>query len=371
MRGIARTGFLKPAAGEKGYGAPTASLPDGADIVTRPLVVGVTAVLHNPKNIPYGSVNYAASRPPALTSSLRNRAFNAYTPPVAVVSFTAYYALNTKLFVAVVYSTHWSFPPGDTVEKNLIVPANSGVTFSLNNLLPDKTYYVRAQARVISTGISSIWAPSPLLEIKTPVTPTNGVFAGRYHINGQVTSLNQLGTGEWDGVYYILGQPTGLVEDPTWGWSGVYNGEQYYNGELAHGLINGQWWRYGSSTTEAFFYGGNGHLMDGLFYQNYRPFTGKYNGEWYFQGELSPFYQGQAIFVSGYHTYYNGVLFDGLLGGIFYVGGMQTTLGPNGVGIWNNAHYSGGVYVGDVGNPYDSGQTSSQGSSFSEGVTYG
>lgn len=371
MRGIARTSFFKLPVAEKAYGTPTASLPAGADIETRPLIVGMTAILHNPKNLSYGSVNYAASIPAALTAGLKNRALNAYKSPVAVVAFTAYYAKSTTLFISVVYSKHWGFPDSDTVEKNLIIPANSGVTFNLNDLQPDKTYYVRAQARALSTNVSSLWTPSVPLEIRTPVAPTNGVFAGIYHIAGEATSLNQNGTGVWNGVWYVKGQPTQLIDLPTYGWSGMHNGEQYYYGELANGLVDGKWWKSGAEVTEQFFNGGDGHLTDGLFYQNYQPFTGQHNGQWYFQGELKPMYQGQTFFVDGYHTFYNGELFTGLLGAIYYVGGLPTTLGTNGVGIWNNAYYSGGAYVGDVGNPYDSGQTSSQGSRFSEGVTYG
>ena len=369
MRGISRAGFLKTLGLEKSKGAPTASLPIEVNAGYIPAISGVNAVLYNPKNLPHGSVIPEANISAALRSNLKTIAANSPKKPSALVVFTAHHSTNTELFVSVVYSRYSNFPGVDAKEKNLIVPSNSGVIFSLNDLLPGTTYYVKTQARSLATGVSSAWTPTII--INTPIAPTNGVFGGGYYINGQATTLSMNGNGEWEGVYYINGQPTGLVEVSGFGWSGTYNGLQYYNGELAHGLINNQWWRYGAAVSEAFFYGGNGHLTDGLFYQNYIPFTGRYNGEWYYKGVLKPMFNGQGYGNDGFFTYQNGDLFTGYLGGIYYVNGLPTTLGANGMGTWNGQYYSGGVYVGDVGNPYDSGQTSSQGSRFSQGVTYG
>jgi hypothetical protein len=370
MRGVARSGLFKSQGADKSSGHPTASLPAGVDASSVPVVVGFNAILHNPKNLMAGSVNPPANIPAALRANLKNIAVNSPRPPTAMVVLSVYYKPNINLVVNLLCSRSVNFHSSTTLEKNLTASANSGVIFSLNNLMPGTTYYLKAQAQSLEIPSVNSAFTSTII-INTPVAPTTGFFAGVYYIEGEPTPLNASGTGEWNGVYYVNGAATNLVNNSTSGWSGTYANQQYYNGALAHGLINGQWWYYGNVSTEQFFYGGNGHFTDGLFYQNYQPFTGQYNGQWYFKGELKPMYNGQTFFVSGYHTYYNGELFDGLLGGVFYVGGLPTTLGANGVGIWNNAHYSGGVYVGSVGNPYDSGQTSSQGSRFSEGVTYG
>ena len=368
MRGISRAGFFKSHGLEKSRGATTASLPSGVDATSIPVVAGVNAVLYNPKNLPYGSVNPEANISPALRSNLKSIAANSPKKPSALVVFTAYHAPNTELFASVVYSRYSHFPSVEAKEKNSIIPSNSGVTFSLNDLSPGTTYYVRTQARSLATGISSVW--SSTIIINTPVAPTNGVFGGGYYINGQLTSLAMNGTGEWEGVYYINGQATPLVELEGFGWSGVYNGLQYYGGVVADGNINNKWWYQGIETSEIFYMDGNGWI-DGLFYRNYAPYTGYYGGEWYIAGTLKSALNSVGDGFDGYFLYSGGKLFTGFLSGVYYLGGLATTLGAGGTGTWNGQYYSGGAYVGSVGNPYDSGQTSGQGSRFSGGVTYG
>jgi len=368
MRGISRAGFLKTLGLEKSRGAATASLPSGVDATRIPVVSGVNAVLYNPKNLPYGSVNPEANISPALRSNLKSIAANSPKKPSALVVFTAYHAPNTELFVSVVYSRYSHFPSVEAKEKNSIIPSNSGVTFSLNDLSPGATYYVRTQARSLSTGISSVWSSTVI--INTPVAPTNGVFGGGYYINGQLTSLAMNGTGEWEGVYYINGQATQLIEIDGFGWSGVYNGLQYYGGVVADGNINNKWWYQGIETSELFYNGGNG-WFDGLFFQNFAPFTGRYEGRWYGAGHYKPWLDEQGNGTMDQLVYISGAAYTGVLNGTFYLNGQTTTLGAGGTGTWNGQYYSGGAYVGSVGNPYDSGQTSSQGSRFSGGVTYG
>jgi hypothetical protein len=370
MRGIARSGLFKSHGLDKSYGPPSASLPSGVDSSGVPVVVGVNAILYNPKNLLFGSVTPQADISSGLRANLKNIAKNSTKPPVAMIVFTAYHKPDAELFVSVIYSKYPNFPAIEVKEKNMIVTSGNAVTFSLMDLDPGATYYLKAQARSLETGVSCLPTPASPIIINTPTAPQNGWFSGIYFINGEITSLNQSGTGEWDGVYYVNAQPTQLVNLPNFGWSGVYNYQQYYYGELAHGLIDDKWWRYGVLTTEVFFNSGNGHLTDGLFYRNYVPFTGRYNGEWYYKGVLKQF-NTDGYGTDGFFTYMNGDLFTGFAGGVYYVNGLPTTLGANGIGTWNGQYYSGGVYVGNVGNPYDSGQTSSQGSRFSEGVTYG
>ena len=367
MRGISRAGFFKSHGLEKSRGATTASLPSGVDATSIPVVAGVNAVLYNPKNLPNGSVIPEANISAALRSNLKTIAANSPKKPSALVVFTAYHAPNTELFVSVVYSRYSHFPSVEAKEKNSIVPSNSGVTFSLNDLSPGATYYVRTQARSLATGISSVWTPTII--INTPIAPTNGVFGGGYYINGQLTSLAVNGTGEWEGVYYINGQATQLIEIGGFGWSGVYNGLQYYGGVVADGYINGKWWYQGIETSELFYNGGNG-VYDGLLYANYTPYTGAFDGVYYAQGQSTALDQNGVGFANGL-AYVAGELYTGPIDGIYYIDGQPSSLATNGTGTWNDQYYSGGAYVGDVGNPYDSGQTSGQGSRFSGGVTYG
>ena len=370
MRGIARASFFKPPTAEKSYGAPTVTLPQGLENFEFPQVLNVNAVLYNPKNLPYGGVAYSENTSAALTSIIKTRAVNAPKPPAALVTLTACYKPNSSLFVAMQYSTHWGFNPAGVTEKNMIIPANSGVTFSLYNLSPATSYYVRVQARAIGEKKESAWMPSPTILITMPVAPSTGVFAGVYHINSEPTGLSLNGTGEWNGIWYVRGTPTTLVNTDALGWTGVYLGQQYFYGNVAHGFIDGAWWYHGTASDEFFFNGGNGWHY-GLFYQNFAPFTGKYDGHWYGAGHYKPWLDGDGYGNLDGLTYYAGAPYTGTLGGTYYYNGQTTTLGPGGTGTWNNQYFSGGAFIGNVGNPYDSGQTSSQGSRFSSGVTYG
>lgn len=371
MKGITRAGFFKSHGLEKSRGAPTSALPPGVDATFIPVISDINAIVYNPNNLPSGTVTPAANIAPSLRSNLKTIAANSIKKPSAIVVFTAHYSQNSKLFVSVVYSRYSSFPGNDTKEKNLITQANSGVTFSLNDLLPGTTYYVKAQARSLLTGVSSVLTPSSPIIINTPVAPTTGLFGWAYYINGQVTPLSNNGTGEWNGVFYVKGQPTELVETPDFGWSGVYNGQQYYYGTLAHSLINGQWWYHGGAVTEFFFNGGNGIGPSGLFYQSFSPFTGVHEGVRYTAGVIRPELDLDGNGTINQILHVAGMPYTGTLQGVYYINGQITELGAGGTGIWNGNYYSGGVYVGAVGNPYDSGQTSSQGSRFSQGVTYG
>lgn len=370
MRGISRSGFFKNHGLEKSKGAPTASLPPGTDATHVPVISGVNALLYNPKNLPYGSVTPEPVLTPALRSNLKAIAKNSIKKPSVIVVFTAHHAPNTELFVSVMYSKYNNFPSSDVKEKNLRITSNSAVTFSLNDLLPGTTYYIRTQARSIATGISSVWTPASPIIVNTPIAPTNGVFGGVYHIDGEATSLSLNGTGEWEGDYYINGQVTEFDELDGFGWSGVYNGIQYYNGAIADGYINTKWWYNGVESSQAFYSGGNGFL-NGLFFQEFAPVTGFYNGNWYTQGVIKPGLNPQGNGAIDDLTYVAGAPYTGTLNGIYYIKGEATSLSPGGTGTWNGQFYSYGAYIGDVGNPYDAGQTSSQGSRFSSGVTYG
>jgi hypothetical protein len=370
MRGISRSGFFKNHGLEKSKGAPTSTLPPGVDATFIPVISGVNVLLYNPKNIPYGSVTPAPILSPSLRSNLKAIAQNSIKKPSAMVVFTAHHAPNTELFVSVVYSSYNDFPSSDIKEKNLIIRSNSAVTFSLNDLLPGTTYYVKTQARSLATGISSVWTPSYPIIINTPSAPINGVFGGVYYINGHATSLSLNGTGEWEGVYYINGQATPLVELDGFGWSGVYNGLQYYGGNVADGYINTKWWYNGVESIELFYNGGNG-VLNGLLFQSFSPVTGFYSGNWYTQGNIKPGLNSQGNGIINDIVHVAGVPYTGTQNGTYYINGEPTALGPGGTGTWNGQFYSAGVYVGTVGNPYDAGQTSSQGSRFSSGVTYG
>ena len=370
MRGITRAGLFKSHGLDRSYGPPTASLPAGVDASGVPVVVGVNAVLYNPKNLMFGSVTPQANITATLNANLKNIARNSPKPPAAMVVFTAYHKPNSELFVSVIYSKYSNFPSNDVKEKNMIVFSGSAVTFSLSDLNPGTTYYVKAQARSVLTGISSLPTPSSPIIINTPIAPTNGWFNGIYFLNGEITGLNMYGDGEYNGVYYIKGEPTNFVETAEYCWSGLHKGLQYFCGTLAHGLVDGGWWYNGIQTNELFFYGGNG-TFDGIFYRNYAPYTGYYAGEWYVAGYLKSMLNSDGDGFDGYFLYSGGNLFTGFFGGVYYLNGLATTLGAAGTGTWNGQYYSGGAFIGNVGNPYDSGQTSSQGSRFSEGVTYG
>jgi hypothetical protein len=150
----------------------------------------------------------------------------------------------------------------------------------------------------------------------------------------------------------------------------VYLGQQYFYDKVAHGFIDGAWWYHGTEVNEFFFNGGNG-WHDGMFFQNFAPFTGKYDGHWYGAGHYKPWLDDDGYGTEDGLTYYAGAPYTGTQGATYYLNGQPTTLGPGGTGTWNNQYYSGGAFIGNVGNPYDSGQTSSQGSRFSSGVTYG
>jgi hypothetical protein len=375
MRGIARSGLFKSHGLDRSYGPPTASLPSGnlpsgmdPDII--PVVVGVNAILYNPKNLGFGSVTPPANISSALRSNLINIAKNSIKPPSVLVVFTVYYNIDTQLFASVVYSRYPDFPASEVREKYLRVSSGSSVTFSLTDLIPGATYYIKAKARSVATGINSLPSPSTPIVINTPVAPTNGVFGGGYYINGQITGLSVNGTGEYNNTYYIKGQPTSLVEISENCWSGTHQGLQYFCGVLADGLINGSWWKQGSPSSEVFYNGGNG-VFNGIFYQNYSPFTGNYNFTWYSMGVAYPTLNYAGSGFIGQTAYQNGLPYTGNLDGQYYVNGQLTSLASTGTGVWNGQYYSSGVYIGSVGNPYDAGQTSSMGSRFSEGVTYG
>lgn len=370
MRGISRSALFKNHGLEKSNGAATADLPPGVDATFIPVISGVNVLLYNPKNLPGGSVTPEPVLSASLRSNLKAIAKNSIKKPSAIVVFTAHHAPNTELFVSAVYSRYSNFPSTDVKEKNLIVKSNSAVIFSLNDLLPGVTYYVKTQARSLVTGISSVWTPDYPIVINVPSAPVNGEVGGVYYINGNATSLNLNGTGEWEGVYYINGQATTLVEIDGLGWSGVYDGLQYYNGIIADGYIDTKWWYNGLQTVELFYNGGNG-WYNNLFYQNFSPFTGFYNGNWYTQGNIETELDDQGNGSIDDLMYVAGAPYTGTLNGTYYINGLATTLAPGGTGTWNGQFYSYGAYIGDVGNPYDADQTSGQGSRFSQGVTYG
>jgi hypothetical protein len=372
MRGVARSGLFKSHGLDKSSGAPTAELPAGVDASSAPVIVGINAIFYNPKSLGFGSITPTANISAALRANLKNIAVSSPSHPQVMVALSVYYTPNINLAVKLLYSRYSNFPGFNTEEKNIIVPANSGITFSLNNLLPGTTYYLKAQAASFETpSVIGEFAPNSPIIINTPVAPVSGLFGGFYFIGGQATSLNIHGTGEWDGVYYINGVATNLINHPTLGWSGVYNGQQYYYGALAHSLINDQWWYHGCAVTEFFFNGGNGIGLGGLFYQNFSVFTGVHEGVRYKAGLAAPELDLDGNGTIDQILHVAGMPYTGDLQGVYYINGQTTELGAGGTGIWNGQYFSGGVFIGNVGNPYDSGQTSGQGSRFSEGVTYG
>jgi hypothetical protein len=370
MRGIARSGLFKSHGLDKSYGPPFASLPSGVDASGVPVVVGVNAVLYNPKNLGFGSVTPQANISSSLRANLKNIAKNSTKPPVAMVVFTAYHKPDSELFVSVIYSKYPNFPAIEVKEKNMIVPSGSAVTFSLMDLDPGATYYVKAQARSLETGVSCLPTPSSPIVINTPIAPQDGWFAGAYYIDGEITSLNMFGDGEYNGAYYINGQLTELEQASEFCWNGVHQNLQYFCGVLADGLINGQWWYQGVHVNQLFYNGGNG-VIDGLLYQNFNLLTGYYENTWYSLGVPRPSLNSSGSGFVGQLAYMGGTPYTGPLNNSYYVNGEPTTLSTSGTGTWNGQYFSGGAFIGNVGNPYDSGQTSSQGSRFSEGVTYG
>jgi hypothetical protein len=370
MRGIARAGLFKGHGSDRSRGPASADLPAGVDASGVPVVVGVNAILYNPKNLGFGSITPQANISPALTTNLKNIAKNSPKTPSAIVVFTAYHKPSSKLYASVIYSKYVNFPSHDIKEKGLVVSSGNAISFNLDDLSPGTTYYVKAQARAVETNISSLPAPESPIIINTPIAPTNGLFHGGYYIDGQLTGLSIFGNGEYNGVYYINGQPTQLEQASEFCWSGVHQNLQYFCGELANGFIGDQWWYQGVHVNQLFYNGGNG-VMDGLLYQNFNLLTGYYDGSWYSSGVVRPSLDSSGAGFVEELAYIDGAPYTGSLDGTYYINGQSTTLASSGTGVWNGVYYSAGAYVGDEGNAYDAGQTSSRGSRFSEGVTYG
>jgi hypothetical protein len=394
MRGISRTSYFKSGGAEKFQGPVLGALSTLAASVlnasTLPVITNVDAVLndiYNTNTAEIEPVSWIATNNQPSTQVLKNNLTkllkNAAVPSLALVYFNIYASTENSLYVSIEYSKTEDFSE-QTYSKGLTTAPNKSVAVFLDNLSPGQTYYIRIRARkvnsaqfsryapytIVSNGLGGLTITDYLLKITTASSPTNGFFSGIYYINGQATYLPASGTGEWNGTYYSQGIATNLVNIPGLGWSGRIGDFQYYNAQLANGYFEGEWWYYGTLSSEFFFNGGNG-WHHGLFYQDYVPFTGYYEGQWFGAGHLKPGLDAYGNGTTDQLMYYAGAPYTGVINTTYYINGEATTLGTGGTGTWNGQYYSGGAYVGDVGNPYDSGQTSSQGSRFSSGVTYG
>ena len=276
MRGITRSALFRSNSRDRSFGAATATLPVGANPEITPVLVGATVLLHNPKNLTGGSVTPATSMSNNLKANIRTAAGNMARYPIASFSCTAFAETDEDVHVSVVYSKNANFS-GTVQEKTIDSPSGSGVVFHLNDLNPSSTYYLKAFARSKITNTPSIWTGSPII-INTYTTIANGAYAGGYYINSQLTTLSLNGTGEWNGSYYINGQITELVYSEDLGWSGLYQDRFYDHGQPSNGFVSGYWWYEGYQTSELFANHGNG-MYQGLFFQNYVPYTGYYDGD--------------------------------------------------------------------------------------------
>lgn len=212
----------------------------------------------------------------------------------------------------------------------------------------------------------------------------SGLKDGVWYVDGEATTLPLSGSGEWEGVYFIQGNSTGWDFLPCLGWVGIIGGYLLINGVLANGTysctccadeyeyIPANTWFNGMQVPE--FFSGYGNVNDVL-YQNYLPYTGPTENEYYIQGAITPLDSSGSGYMDAdgipetYHV--NGVKYTGWLNGqnVYFINGKATTLGTDGTGIVDGKYYRNGVYLGAVGNPYDSSQA--PGTTFTAGVTYG
>lgn len=208
----------------------------------------------------------------------------------------------------------------------------------------------------------------------------SGFKDGVWYVYGEATPLPLSGTGEWNGGYWIRGQATGFMYLSCIGWFGFIDGYLYIESSPANGklscsccdssnaYLNNNYFN-GLQVPEHF--SGYGNVNDVL-YQNYLPYTGPTENGYYIQGASTPLdSSGSGAIIEGDATilYENGAPVSGIKNETYYMAGRQTTLTGDGTGIWNGSYYRYGVYLGAVGNPYDSSQV--LGTTFTAGVAYG
>jgi hypothetical protein len=283
---------------------------------------------------------------------------------------------------------------------NVGVKAETGrITVTANSLTNNTSYRIRVKAtKYLDSGAIGQTTPWSYYSgtFSTQAVPPgfNGFRDGVWYIDGDPSGLPPSGTGEYNGDHYIQGNPTGLSYVSGLGYCGILGGLTYINGQVA----NSRYFCPSCSSADLWFVNGgplenlyflNGVAVDyttisaaggtgnfgGVYYSNYQRYTGDVNGVYYRRGQSTTLNSsGSGTVVNGNSTilYNNGQKFTGLLvnTGVFYVDGKATTLGPDGIGVIDGKYYYAGMYVGEIANPYDSGQTSSQGSRFSAGVTY-
>ena len=283
---------------------------------------------------------------------------------------------------------------------NVAVKAETGsITITANSLTNNTSYRIRVRAtKYLDSGAISQTTPWVYYPgtFSTQAVPSgfSGFRNGVWYSYGEPLGLPPSGTGEYNGDYYIQGNPTGLNYVSGLGYCGILGGYTYINGQVA----NGRYFCPSCSSADLWFVNGtplenlyflNGVAIDyvtistmggtgnfgGVYYSNYQRYTGNVNGVYYNYGQATTLNSsGSGTVTNGSSTilYNNGQKFTGLVTntGVFYVAGKATTLGPDGTGIIDGKYYFGGMYIGEVANPYDSGQTSSQGSRFSVGLTY-
>lgn len=284
--------------------------------------------------------------------------------------------------------------------SNIYVTSKTGrITALVDSLTPGTTYTAKVSAiRYASGGAeysSDGWAYSnSFLTLSVPSDFT-GLKDSVWYINGEpAAGLFNTGAGVHDGEYYIQGNATGFQYVPGLGWCGIWAGLIYIGGNVANGhyscssCTSAQLWFVNGGPIQNLYFV-NGVAIDytlataangtgsfgGVYYSNWQPYTGSVNGIYYNYGQSTALDSSGSGTVSNGDTplyYVNGQKFTGqdTSSGIFYINGVATDLGPDGTGVVDGKYYYGGMYVGEVANPYDSGQTSSQGSRFSAGVTY-